>query len=743
MAVGDPLAFLGAPGSRRRTVATVAGALVLVAVLLQVLLPKATPNGILVRGLLTGCVNALLATGLVLIWRSARVINFAQASLGGAAAYLCFSLVEYFGVPFLLALPIAVAGGALTGFLVDAVFVQRFFNAPRLVLTVVTIVVARFLGDSRSYVNAIPPIGERARRPRALDALQQGDMKLPFDDFTFEIFPLRFGSGAVITLVLTALALGALAMWLRTSRLGTAVRGVAVNAERAQSLGINVRAVGAVVWTVAGTLSGVAVLLQGIESGFDQSSVYSPEMLMTALAAAVLARMESLPLAVIAAVVISAVTQAVYWSYPTTSLVDLGLLLVIGGGLLAHRKRAGRSEENDSSSWEATKEIRPVPQELSAVSEVRRSRRFLVGAALVLVVVYPFTTSTAQTNLGSLIFIQAIVALSVVVLTGWSGQVSLGQFALVAVAAVIGSNLTAERGITFWIALPLVAALAAGFAALLGLPAMRMRGSFLAVTTLAFAVATERTLFRADFFTGLIPDRVNRPNLLFLSFASERNYYFLCLATLVVAALVVGRLRRSRTGRVLIAARENEAAVQSFGIPLVRTRLAAFAASGALCGVAGMLFVHHQRAVDAGSYSASVSIDMFIMAMVGGIGTMSGALLGAAYVGIITFVIPNAVLRNLATSGGLLVLLFMAPGGLAALVAAARDAALRIVATRRGIVAPSLFEDMDEEAIRNRRAPLVDRIPFRGLEAIPAQRRYVMASELHGRRRRHVSEVAK
>jgi branched-chain amino acid transport system permease protein len=392
-------------------------------------------------------------------------------------------------------------------------------------------------------------------------------------------------------------------------------------------------------------------------------------------------------------------------------------------------------------SWEATKEIRPVPKELSAVPEVRRTKWVLLTVAVAVAALFPFTASSAKTNVASLIFVEALVGLSLIVLTGWAGQISLGQFALVAVAAVVGSNLTMRHGVPFWLAVPLVAALTGGFTVVLGLPALRLRGPFLPVITLAFAVATERTLFHNKSVLHLIPDNINRPRVLFVSFSSERSYYFLCLALLVMATLIVTGMRKSRPGRVLIAARENESGVESFGIPLMRTRLAAFAVSGALCGVAGILFAYHQRAVDPGSYAASVSVDMFIMTMVGGIGTIAGALFGAAYVGMVTVVVPSAALRNVATSGGLLLLLFLSPGGLVALASSARDAALRIVATRRGIAAPSLFADVDYEALLTRRAPLVARIPFRGLDVIPAHRRYAWTSELHGRRRQSKEHV--
>ena len=690
------------------------------------------PPAFLFRAVLTGCSNALLAAGLVLVYRSARIVNFAQAALGAIAGYLAFMLSALVGLPFLVVFPLAMAVAAATGLAVDALFVQRFFYSPRLVLTVVTIVVSQLIGVPRGYVRAVPGISAAARTIRGRAIVDGGVMPLPFGGLRFSLFPDEFGFAAVFTLATTAVALAALAFFLRASRVGTAIRGTAANAERAVSLGINVRILSSAVWAIAGVLSGLAVLLRGMNAGagFADPALFAPELLIPALAGAVLARMRSIPVAVAGAVCVTMLQRMLAWSSPDSPLVDVAILVLVFAGLLVQRDRAARSEEGQSQSWEATKEIRPVPRELASVPGVRRARRGLILLAVTAVVVFPLASSDSQVNLASIVFVRALVALSLVVLTGWGGQVSLGQFAFVAVAALVGGHLTAERGISFWLALPLVTAFGACLAALVGLPALRLRGSYLAVTSFLFAVAVQAVVF-SDFFTSFAPERVYRPTFLFMSFASERNYYFLCLGFAVAAAWMVSRLRAGRPGRLLIALRDNAPGVQSFGVPVMRTRLAAFALSGGLASVAGMLFVHHQRALDQASFPATASIEMFVMAMIGGISSVSGALLGATYLSLADLVIANDLLRNAATSGGLLALLVFAPGGLAGIAASARDSVLRIVATRRGIAVPSLFADGDYEAMVNQQAPLAEPLPYHGLEALPPDRRYALASVFH------------
>lgn len=714
-------------GSSRRTAAGCAAVTVAVLLFCAFALPNGAPNGILLLGAVTGARQALLAAGIILVYRSARIVNFAQGVLGAIGAGLMFELCAVLGLPFPLGFVAALLMGALFGALAELLFVRRFFRAPRLVLTVVTIVLVPVLGHAAGLIQALPlwPRGPDVTQLRGLSQYRG-----PFEGLSVRVFPITFGFPEVLTFVLCVAAFAGLAAFFRYSRIGAAVRGAAENADRALMLGINVGLLSTLVWTLAGLLSSTAAVLQGMTGRFDEAGVGSAGLLVP-LAAAVFGRMRNLPITIVAAVTLGIVNQAVLWSFPRTSTFNVVVLGIIAVGLLLQRRQYSRIEEGLSSSWQATQELRPTPKELLAVAGIRRAKRGILAAVLVFVAVFPFAFSPTQVNLASLIFIQAIIALSLVVMTGWGGQVSLGQFALVAVGAAVGSKLTVDIGVPFVIALPVTAAVTGGFAALIGLPALRIRGAFLAVTTLAFAVAVERVLFDESLFGWLIVDSVERPNLFFVSVASEQNFYFLCLALLVLSAVVVRRLRAGRTGRVLIALREDERGVQTFAIDATRTRLSVFALSGTLCGIAGMLFAFQQRGLDAKNFTVDASIQMFIMAMIGGVTSVLGAVLGAAFIGITNFLIADPPIRQLSSGFGLLALLFIAPGGLAAVAMQARDAVLRLVAIRRRMVVPSLFEDVDPEAILNQKTVLAPRIDGRGADALPAGVRYAQRSELY------------
>ena len=735
-------ARLNSPGAARAAVLW-AFTLVAIVIFTQFLLPgtgagsRGTPGAIIFRGVVYGLVSALTAAGIILIYRTLRVVNFAQTAIGAAGATLCFEFVQQTPVPFPVAFLLGLGLSALVGVAVDLSLVRRFFKAPRLVLTVVTIVVAGFLSQTTSGIISRLPIFPPLES-RTIDTLlgtRSIRDQLPFPGFHFHIGGLtgvRFGFPEIFAIEVSILALLALAAFFRYTRSGVAVRAMAENTERAALLGISVGKLSTIVWALAGLLAGAGVTLTGTLTTPGVAAGFAPSVLLPALAAAVVGRMRSLPTAVAAAIAISIVTQACQFSLTRDlPLIDLGLFLVVAIGLLVQQRRTLRGGDEVASAWQASEEQRPIPKELLGVPSVRITRRVLVALGLVLVGIYPFVASTGQTNLGGVIALHAIVALSLVVLTGWAGQVSLGQFAFAAIGAVVAGALTSRLGLSFWLALPVATAFTAAFAVGVGIPALRIRGLFLAVTTFGFAVALRSVLFNPRYFKWLLPDVISRPSLFFFDFDDERSMYYLCVVALVLAIVLVVNLRKSRFGRVLIAMRESEANVAAFGITAVRMRLAAFAVSGALAGFAGAVFAHQQRGLNPESFSATASVDIFVLAVLGGIGSVNGALLGSLYFNVTRYFVTTPLFAGFIGSGGTLLLLYAAPGGLVSVVAHMRDAVLRIVAQRRQMVVPSLFADYDPDALARRLIPLAEPSSGSGLGALPPDARFSLASGLY------------
>jgi branched-chain amino acid transport system permease protein len=696
---------------------------------------RGTPFAVLFIGLVYGLINGLTAAGIVLVYRTTRVLNFAQTAIGAGGGLICFDLLQLSNLPLWIAFPIGLLVAGLLGMGFDLIFGRRFAHAPRLVLTVLTIVAAGFLtSTSQAAIDLLPIFPPRELR--SLEQLQgTASLRplLPFSTFSFHFpdLPVPYGFPEVFAVVVSLLALAAIGAFLRYSRAGVAVRAMAENTERAALLGISVGLLSTLVWTLAGVLSGLSVTLSGLLGSPAAASGIAPTILLPAMAAAVVARMRSIPVAVVTAVGISLLTRAVSFNQADLSpLVSLALLLVVCGALLLQGRRQGRSEAAATSSWAAIEELRPVPREMLKLTPIRVARWVLAAIAVAAIVVYPFVTSTGQTFLGEVIAINAIVALSLVVLTGWSGQVSLGQFGYVAIGAFTAGVLADHFGLGFWLAVPLAAVFTALVAALTGLPALRIPGLFLGVATFAFAVAVRDVLFNNHFLGKLLPGAgLHRPQLFIFDFEDERSMYVLCVAALLLSIVLVVNLRKSRFGRVVIAVRESDVNAESAGIPVIRTKLTAFAVAGLLAGFSGALFAFQERGISAASFDATSSIDIFVMVVVGGVGSVWGALLGSLYVNSTHLVLQDLPeLAAILGPASALYLLYAFPGGLISIFSSIRDAALRIVAQRNQLVVPSLFADMDPEALHLRLIPMTAPIAGSGLQA--TRRRYRMVESM-------------
>jgi branched-chain amino acid transport system permease protein len=284
-----------------------------------------------------------------------------------------------------------------------------------------------------------------------------------------------------------------------------------------------------------------------------------------------------------------------------------------------------------------------------------------------------------------------MAGLSLLILTGWAGQISLGQFAL----AAVGAYVAAIVNLPLLLAVPIGACAGAAVAFIVGIPALKLRGLHLAVITLAFSLAVSSYLLDPSYLGKHLPRQLHRPHVLGISFEDDRVFFYFTVAVLVLVVLAVVGLRRSRTGRVLIAARDNERTAQSFGVSLTRVRLTAFALSGFIAALAGGLFAYEQHGVVAANFTPTESINVFLYAVIGGLGTVAGPIIGAVYMGALQIFRTSPLIAELATGLGGLGLVLLAPGGLASIAISVRDAGLRRIASRNRIVVASLISDRD------------------------------------------------
>lgn len=657
------------------------GGVALAWAVLAAVLPHGMPAGIVLLGVVLGSLTGLSAIGLVLVYRASRIVNFSQASLGAAAGVLAILVFTSWHWNYFVCLLGGAAVAAATGAVVERVIIRRFFWAPRLILTLATIGLAQVLGGIEAGLPSL--FGQ---------PLVTNSFRTPLSS-SFTLDPVLFTGNHVVIVVVVPLVAGALAWFLTRTSLGVAVRAASENAERAMALGVPVRRLSTVVWAIASLLSALAVMLTAPIQALPPTVLAGPALLLPALAAAVLARMENLPVAFLGGVGIGVLQQVTFWSTSRSSATDVAFLLVIMTALLLQRDRLSRADDATASSWLAAGETTPVPASLARLPEVAWARRGIVAAVGLAAVGAPLVLSASQTNLiGTVALVYALIGVSLVVLTGWSGQISLGQFALAGVGGVVAANLLDAR-VDLLLVLAGAAAGGALAALAVGLPALRIRGLFLGVTTLALAVAMSTYFLNPSYFPDLLPSGLERP-VVFTRFdlRSETTLYYFALVVVVGAAWTAANVRSSRIGRLLVSVRDNERAARARGVDATMVKLGAFAFSGALAGLGGGILVLVLLTVGAGSFAAPQSFDAFAMVVVGGLTSVPGAIAGAFLLRITQYTIGGS-LQLIVTGAGVLFLLLAFPGGLSQLVMGVRDAYLRFVARRRGIVVPSLLAD--------------------------------------------------
>ena len=643
-------------------------------------------------GTVQGTTTALLAMGLILIYRTNRFVNFSYAAMGALPGAFALGLHLENGFPFFAALVLAVVIGVAVGFVTELV-IRRFKNSSRLIVTVASIGLAQIFGVLSLLAN------------QAIGFISlAGGFTIPLDVRITLEGGIKTMTGDEILIIATvpAVIIG-LAWFLLKTDAGVAIRAAAENEDRALLLGIPVYKLGRIVWMIAGGLAALTYVLQAPSSGISPSVVSAgPAVLLPALAAAVVARLESLPMAFVAGIGLGMMDQLVRWNGTgTPSITTMFFLLVILVALLLQRASLSRAMNSESASFNAEGIVKPVPRELRHLPEVKYAKWTLWAVAGLLFVFVPYGWGPSNQLLAAIAIVWAMVGVSLVLLTGWGGHISLGQFAIAGMGGLIAGNLLLREDIDFFLVVLLAGAAGALTALVVGLPALRIRGLFLAVTTLAFAVALNSYVLNPDNFSSIIPNDVVRP-ILWERWDLESGYpmYAVCLGFLVLALLSARAVRGTRSGRVIIGTRDNERAADSASVPTTRIKLSAFLLAGFIAGVAGALHVTILHGLNQGTYAPEMSLEVFSTAVIGGLGSLTGAITGVLFFQYLSTITALGDIRPLISGAGLLVVLLVFPGGIAQLAASVRDRYLRIVAERHDILVPSLVADkrVDGEA---------------------------------------------
>ncbi|MGA0194769.1 MAG: ABC transporter permease [Ilumatobacteraceae bacterium] len=646
--------------SIRRSLAPLTPAIALVAVQLIFF---GVPLGAWLRGVVIGLLTALLAMGMALVYRANRVLNFAQADLGFVPATLAVGLIVFSGLPYLFGLGVGLAAAVVLGAIVELAIIRRFSRSPRLVLTVATIGITQLLA-----VFAI-------RLPRLWDQNAASQRISPPLDWKLTVGSFILNANDFIAVIVAPVAMIGVGLFLTRTRIGTAVRAAAERSERASLLGIPVGGLSTVVWMIAAALSFLALFLRAGILGIPLGSALAIGTLVQALAALVIGRLRNLVTITVAAVALGVLEYGVSWNADSPLLVAPFIGAAVMAALLLQRRSSSRFDQDTTASWRLADEVRELEPHLARhelVFLMRATTYVFVLAGLVLV---PLVLRSDQVVKITAIAIYAIIGLSLVVLTGWAGQISLGQFGFVAIGAAVSAKFTSEWNVDLTLAVLIGAVAGAVAAFIVGLPALRLRGLYLAVTTLVFALSVTSWLLNDRFFSWVPGSRrFGRPPLFGrLDIDTPTRFYVYTLVVLALTMLAVRGIRRSRSGRAILALRDNERAAQSYGLSATRLKLTAFTISGAIAGVAGGLFAHLNYSFDLSSYGVNKSLEVFTASVVGGLGSMFGAVLGAAYLRGTEWFVTAEEWRFVSSAAGVLIVLLIVPGGLGALVIRVRD----------------------------------------------------------------------
>ena len=640
---------------------------------------------IVFSGLIQGLVYALVAFGLVLIFRATGVINFAQGQIGAFGGYAMALLFIQYHVPYAWSVPIALASGVLLG-VASELILRRLFTQPRLLLFVATLWLTQLI----QLLQLRLPIPDGKEAAVTYPVLFSGK---------WQIFGVTVTGPMITIIVAVPLLMLGLTVLLQKSKFGRQVRATADNAPSAQLAGISIRSVSTKVWALAGFLAVVAALLIAPVQGGNIATVSSalgPSLLLLSLTAAMFGRMRSFGWTVIGGIIVGIINMLfVTWGQvgevPQGSNV-LAIFVILLLLILFNGKSSGMSADE----WQLTTKLKAANEDLRKHPLYRASTiigiGLLVGGALLLPQLFDKPTDWLRY---AEIMVWIIAALSVTVLTGWAGQLSLGQFGFVAIGGYFtvkfSGGMPVPVAILFGVAVGAIAAL------IIGVPALRIKGLFLAVITLGFGLMVRNWLIFNGALSGsgaianLHVNRAKGYNLLFWNVKGNNFHgvYWFCLFVTVIAILLVWQIRRTGVGRSIIAVRDNELTAAAYTVSPTAKKIIAFAVSGGLAALAGgllpLLSAQLELSPNGGWFDVEQSLRVVAVAVVGGIASITGAILGVIVIVAIPILFDGTPqVKLFASSIGMLVVLLYFPGGLISIIHSGRDLLLGWLAKRTG-----------------------------------------------------------
>ena len=595
-----------------------------------------------VNGLVVGNIYALLAVGLALIFGVSNLINFAHGSVYTIGAYVGWACITFLGTPLPVTIAMVVLACGLLGILIERIGLRPLQGSARIAPLLATIGLS-FVLDQLVQLICRP-------EPRALPS--------PLPDWRISI---GGGSIGALDLLIASVGVGtaaALYGFLKYTKLGWAVRATAQDREAALQMGVDVDRVNATVFAIASALGGLSGLLVGMYYNHIDPAM-SFQATLKGVVAQVIGGVGNVPGAILGSLVLGLIESYGIALFGTTyrNLFAFVLLIAIlvwrPNGLFG--RRAAHNTEPLTGTFIAPSRPVRVPGWGLALAA-------LAALGLPLVTQAPYLLQTL-TNA----WLAAMLALSLTLMAGTAGQISLGQAALLAIGAYASALLALDFGWSGAVTIPLAGLITGALGTLLVFPAFRLRGHYVAIATLAIGEVVGLVILNWESLTqgalgltGIPPLSIGSHDLV-----SNASVYWLCLGTLLVLALLQMRLLGSHLGRTLRALRDDDVAARAYGIGLDRYKALAFGFGAFGAGLSGGITAHLYSYINYETFNAQVSLLALTMVILGGMGNVVGAILGAlALVGLPELFRVASDYRILIYGVALLLLIRFRPQGL-------------------------------------------------------------------------------
>ena len=548
-----------------------------------------------------GCIYALTAMGLVVTYTTSGIFNFAQGAIGMVGAFFYWELSQGWHLQPLLALALAVLGfGPLIGALLETLIVRRLENAALEAKLTVTIALL-LLGIA--VATAFWDPGQLRNIPNFFNGHQVsiGGVNLTFQQ--------------LIVIGVALVTAGLMRLFFIRTRTGIATRAVVDDRELAALSGATPARFSQLGWAMGCSLATLAAILIAPQLNLDITGLTL--LVINGYAAAMVGRLRSLPMTFVGAIILGLLYSYAIgylpsggsWSEFVQTIPMLFLLLVM---LVLPQQRAT-----------LTRRVRMRAPRVVGLREAAIAGVALVAATAVLSEVL-HGDNLGYANRGLAL---GIVMLSLVLLTGYGGQISLCQLTFAGLGAYAMSKVGGTHGSLFGILAAI--GLAGGVGALVALPSLRLRGLYLALATLAFADGMDQYFFsNSRFFGFALSLNVARPRIGGLSLSGDKAFMIAESVIFAVVALGILAVRRSRFGRRLIAINDSPSACVTLGVDMARSKLAVFTVSAAIAGLGGALYGGAQTQVTNYDFQFIVSLTLLLIAVVWGIRTTGGMLFG-------------------------------------------------------------------------------------------------------------------